>query len=258
MKTSIILLVFILSIPNISFGQYCYPRTKNLHAHHQIQYFQLGNFVNITGDTAIQEYNDFSDSLIIYVEIGKNYELVMSMEPNPFSSMAGNTLGYSIWIDFNNDTIFSNTELVYGQYYGSLYTYVDSVQFTDSLLFGNRRLRVRNEWGRMPDSPCDTLWGGETEDYTINFMNSVGIIMPHLTNNTLIYPNPTEGSFTIDLGKIHKNINVSIANTNGQIIETKMYNQSQIINLNITVPTGLYFVIIKTENDIKVVKLIKK
>lgn len=170
-KILLLLSLFICYFP--LFAQYCHPHTGNLFSSHQIQYFQLGNFVNITGDTNILEYTDFSDSLMIYAEVGQEYNLVLSKGPNPWGFMAGNTLGYSIWIDYNNDTIFSDNELVYSKYYnGSIYTYVGTLLITDNSLNGVYRLRLRNEWGARPDSPCDTLGGGETEDYAITISNN--------------------------------------------------------------------------------------
>jgi len=170
MKIASLLIVSLLAVSHLATGQgpYCYPATTVLLEGHQIQYFELADLVNITGDINIQEYNDFSDSLTINIEIGRKHQLVMSKEPDPYGAIAGNTLGYTVWVDYNDDTTFAANEKIYSRYWNfGIYTYIDSLYFSKFAACGKHRLRVRNEWGAKPDLPCDNLWGGETEDYTI-------------------------------------------------------------------------------------------
>jgi hypothetical protein len=256
----LILLLVVISIATISKAQYCSPTSTNLFADHQIQYFQVGTFINITSDVNIQEYNDFSDSLIINVDIGTKYYLVMSKEQNPWGSIAGNTLGYSIWIDFDDDSLFSASELVYSEYYGSgVYTYEDTLHVTDSSAVGPHRLRLRNEWGDQPDLPCDALWGGETEDYTINFSLPVVTEVAsknQLSYSTIIYPNPATNNFTIE--GVDKVYSLSIFNSLGQLL----YKENNIGEIRKRVELdnfndGLLLIRIEADNEVFNYKLLK-
>src|SRR5215204_1417031 len=99
-------------------AQYCMPHTTNLYSHHQIQYFQFDSLINITSSVNPLEYNDYSSNKIINTKLGGKHFVLMSKGQNPSSPGVGNSIGFSIWIDFNNDYNFSNTERVYSKYQG--------------------------------------------------------------------------------------------------------------------------------------------
>jgi hypothetical protein len=76
--------------------------------------------------------------------------------------------------------------------------------------------------------------------------------------NLIIYPNPTDGDFSIDLGNNYGDIIITITDLNGQFIQTKKYDQAQILHLSIDEPSATYLLTIKIENKSKTIKLIKK
>ncbi len=59
-----------------------------------------------------------------------------------------------------------------------------------------------------------------------------------------LYPNPNNGSFVIDFGKI-KDAEWSLVSVSGQVIETHKVQQT-IVEVN-NIPTGLYYVVVKTD-----------
>jgi hypothetical protein len=61
-----------------------------------------------------------------------------------------------------------------------------------------------------------------------------------------VYPNPVDDLLTIDLGKTHKNVTVSIYNAIGKLILTKNYDEIQIANINLDINSGSYVVTINT------------
>ncbi len=71
-----------------------------------------------------------------------------------------------------------------------------------------------------------------------------------------LYPNPTNGSFTITSNKTIENITIN------NIIGATVYQQSNIannsLNLNLNLPNALYFISIKTANGSVVKKLVVK
>jgi len=74
----------------------------------------------------------------------------------------------------------------------------------------------------------------------------------------IIYPNPTNGNFAIDMGKTYRNIAVTITDLTGKILYQKNYNNTQQIQISITEPTGIYVLSIESENKKSVIRLIKE
>lgn len=75
----------------------------------------------------------------------------------------------------------------------------------------------------------------------------------------VVYPNPTVGSFSIDLGGVFTNVEVNIQTIAGEVLESEAYGSTNLINLEIIGEGGVYFVNIKaTEGLSKVLKVIKK
>lgn len=64
-----------------------------------------------------------------------------------------------------------------------------------------------------------------------------------------LYPNPTIGNFTIDLGREYSDVSVNIYNILGQIISSETYASVKTIEKKITNMGGVYFVKISTANE---------
>lgn len=64
-----------------------------------------------------------------------------------------------------------------------------------------------------------------------------------------LYPNPSNGQFSIDLGTVHSTLNVSIYNIVGKMIFQKEYATTNKPSIDLSnQPNGSYFVIIKTSD----------
>jgi hypothetical protein len=77
-------------------------------------------------------------------------------------------------------------------------------------------------------------------------------------SNFSIYPNPTTGKISIDLGEIQTNIKATFKNSLGQEILTQQFESTDIINLNIDAPTGIYFLQIEVDGYVITKKIIKE
>jgi hypothetical protein len=86
----------------------------------------------------------------------------------------------------------------------------------------------------------------------------VGIIENDYGNQVLLYPNPTDGNFSIDLGNNYQTTVVTITDWSGRTIQSKRYNDSQLLNLKLKEPAGVYFLIIKSENKKALIRLVKE
>jgi len=87
---------------------------------------------------------------------------------------------------------------------------------------------------------------------------SIGIPENNFGDNITIYPNPTDGVFSIDLGAIYEEIIVTITDIHGKVIEKSNYNQSHLRNLKIEAPSGAYFLMISSQKEHVLIKLIKE
>ena len=92
------------------------------------------------------------------------------------------------------------------------------------------------------------------------YISSVGIVDIASSMNLNIYPNPTNGIFTIDINGINSNMDMQIYNIQGKIIRNEKLNNdnstyTREIDLS-TYPKGIYFVKLINTNFTKVAKVI--
>ena len=64
--------------------------------------------------------------------------------------------------------------------------------------------------------------------------------------------------FSINLGAIYESLIVSITDISGKLIDSKTITQSQVLNLNIKEPSGLYIVSVQAGDKKANIRLIKE
>ena len=89
-------------------------------------------------------------------------------------------------------------------------------------------------------------------------VTTVGTIENTFTDILQVYPNPTAGDFSIDLGAFYESVQVSITDISGKLIDSKTINHSQLLHLNITEPAGLYIISIQADDKKAIIQLLKK
>lgn len=85
-----------------------------------------------------------------------------------------------------------------------------------------------------------------------------GVIENSFDNELRVYPNPTNGEFSIDLGAVYENSTILITNVTGMLIDSKTVSQSQILNLSISDQTGLYICTVQAADKKAVIRILKK
>lgn len=101
------------------------------------------------------------------------------------------------------------------------------------------------------------FWFG-LDDFSLELESGVGIIENDFGNGFLLYPNPTDGNFSIDLGENYINVTITMSDLNGRIIHSKNYNESQLLNLKIEEPAGIYLLIIESGDKKALIRLVKE
>ncbi|MGG5487895.1 T9SS type A sorting domain-containing protein [Gaetbulibacter sp. PBL-D1] len=107
-----------------------------------------------------------------------------------------------------------------------------------------------------PTPPC-TGWTGDCSP-TFSECATLSISNNNFDKQFTYYPNPTNGNFNIKFEAPIDELNISLTNVLGKVIMNKTYNNSQLIELNIDQPSGIYFVKLVSKNGQKAnIKLIK-
>lgn len=89
-------------------------------------------------------------------------------------------------------------------------------------------------------------------------ITSVGIVENSFGDALMVYPNPTNGNFSINLGGVYETSIVSITDINGKLIDSKTITQSQTLDLSLEEPNGVYIVSIQAGDKNAVIRLVKQ
>lgn len=92
---------------------------------------------------------------------------------------------------------------------------------------------------------CDTL-------------STAAAFVPDIAAEINLFPNPSKGSITLDFGKERANISLVVLNGLGQAIQTQSYEAVRFIELELSVPTGLYFLQIALEGVVLTKKVFRE
>lgn len=104
---------------------------------------------------------------------------------------------------------------------------------------------VINSNGCLDTSACEMVTG-------------LGFMENDFGDGCVVFPNPTDGEFSIDLGEVYPAIQVVIKDIGGKIIERKEYAEGQLLELKLKEAAGIYFVTVEAEGKRVVVRLVKE
>ena len=86
---------------------------------------------------------------------------------------------------------------------------------------------------------------------------TLGIIENSFGDKLTVYPNPTNGDCTIDLGNTFGKTEIQITDMLGKVIVSKSLIQSQKLDLFINEPAGIYTVKVEADNKKAVIRIVK-
>ena len=89
--------------------------------------------------------------------------------------------------------------------------------------------------------------------------SAVGIVEKIQKDGISIYPNPTQGNVTFDLGKIQINVQIKITDFQGREVKQLKISNSQFIDIDLNeTAEGVYFITVKSEEMESTFKVIKQ
>jgi len=140
----------------------------------EIEYFSLASIGNMTAGNCSNTPPGYND----YTNISTDLMQGLSYEASITVGNYGDA-GISVWIDFNDNGVFEPSEKVgfidYLYWTGSSVSSTFTIDIPLTATTGIHRMRVRMgeyEPGSTM-SPCDMIWSGETEDYSVNILPAV-------------------------------------------------------------------------------------
>jgi hypothetical protein len=110
----------------------------------------------------------------------------------------------------------------------------------------------------------DGSYGGIAAGYAWDFVDNfeinqtTGLIDDASVSQIVIFPNPTNGYVTIDLGEVKEDIKATLTNSLGQVVLTENYKSTNLINLDIVTLKGIYFLQLESDQEVITKKIIKE
>lgn len=141
-------------------ASYCTPTNTYSTSYYISGVTTTGGIANINNTpTAFSAYTNYS-SLFVSQVAGSNFSLNAT---HPSS-----TYGYSVWIDWNNDSDFNDAgENVLSTGYLNTPASLGTITIPPAQPVGNYRMRIRNAYLSNPAPACGAFDYGEAEDYTV-------------------------------------------------------------------------------------------
>ena len=182
--------------------------------------------------------------------------------------IAVDTLGQA-WIFTGSTPSIVDSLKVYDQY-GKIDSY--SITF-DEIAYGSFFLNDTLYIGTYQDSIFPVIISGSTAQLgnpiPFNTSNFTDIASCQKTESTAsvseysstiinLFPNPTDGNFSIDLGENHQTVKVIITDLGGRLIQSNNYNDSQLLKLKLEEPSGIYLLMVESGNKKAVIRLVKE
>ena len=222
---------------------YCNDATATATDHAGFEKISNVTFADINNaSTATTGYEDFT-SIVGTVEQGTSYPISVTI-----SSYDSDLT--SVWIDYNKDNLFSDSEKVN---LAAAANATGNVSVPTDALLGNTRMRVRTTYVNAPNA-CGGSAYGQTEDYTINVVEKTLAVSNINKSKVSVYPNPFTDVLKISDVKGVKS--VSVNDVSGRLVKTLA--PSAELNLS-SLKAGLYIVNLQMEDGtVKSVKAIKK
>jgi gingipain R len=229
---------------------YCTSKGKNS-SYEWIDLVQFAGINRTSGNDG--GYKDMT-SMQATVNPGSSYTIYISAG---FSS-SSYTEYWAIWIDFNHNGTFEDSEKVVSGSSSSSSTLSATVSIPSTATLGVTRMRVSMKYNAAPTA-CETFTYGEVEDYSVNitsrrsddtnptiFADELGNENPEVIS---LFPNPANSILNLRVKGLVGDLPVRIFDIQGRLVkETSTQGDVQTIDVS-NLSSGIYIIEVLDERE---------
>ncbi|OFX59629.1 MAG: hypothetical protein A2066_14080 [Bacteroidetes bacterium GWB2_41_8] len=199
---------------------------------------------NSTGSTG---YADLTAN-IFNVSANSNYNITLT--PNYSGKVS--SWGWSVWIDFNNDSDFDDAGEQVLTVSKVKTAVTKNISIPSAAITGKTRMRVSMKRNLIPEA-CENFSNGEVKDYSVNIsvaasetlsLKSAEIGKPEINQpvSFTLFPNPVENILNLKVEEVSFKDTYSIFNLQGALISRNTIN-SNLTQIDVSnLPSGIYIV----------------
>ena len=228
---------------------YCTASATNTNDE-RIQKVQLGTINNTsTGTAGYENFTALSTNLV------RGTSNTISV--TPFWTATKYNEAYSVYIDYNQNGVFTDTgEKVWTKTGSQTTPATGSFTVPATATLGATRMRVMMKYSTAPTSPCGTYTYGQVEDYTVNITATAKVDEGNTKALSFgLYPNPVTGD-VLNITNLENAANFRIYNLMGQQVAAgKIENNEVHIS---ALAAGAYIIEVSDENSSAVKRFVKK
>jgi len=210
--------------------------------------------------TLLKQYIDVNFNSSRVIVIGDLNDIITDL---PINNV------YQMFIDDSTNYAFADMSIAIGA--SSEWSFPGWPSHLDHVLITNELFtEFSNPNSEIKTIKVDDYLAGGLAEYDLNISDHrpVGLrvqlipttssLVENSKSNVKIFPNPTNGYFSIDLGESYTAITITITDLKGRVIQSNTYNESQLLSLKLEEPAGVYLLMIESENKETLIKLIKE
>ena len=219
------------------------------------------NTINNNSPNTTNSYSDFT-AIDTHVSIGNSYDLTVTNYTDG-SNYPSRT---AVWIDWNGDCSFNTTDEQYlfpNEISGTTPSTIN-ITVPATTTFGNKTMRIsmqNNNAGAYTTACQESGFIGEVEDYTIIVDNPASTTSENFANFT-ISPNPSTGSFNLELQSDEAAVKVQLFDIRGRLIFNNTFDNTQGVfrqTIHLAdIKSGVYLVNVSDKSHVSTERLVIK
>ncbi|NVK64804.1 MAG: T9SS type A sorting domain-containing protein [Flavobacteriales bacterium] len=78
----------------------------------------------------------------------------------------------------------------------------------------------------------------------------------HFLETISLFPNPSQGEFTIDLGSVKSEVTITMRDARGRLLQLNEYQNKEVIKMFVDYPSGVYFLEVTAGNENAMLRLV--
>ena len=228
------------------------------------------------GNSADEEARRYEASSLLKQYIDANFSSSRVIVIGDLNDMLTDNISdnvYQMFIDDSSNYMFADMAIANGT--SAEWSFPGWPSHLDHLLLTNELFtEFSNAGSEIKTIKVDDYLVGGLTDYNLNISDhrpvalKIQVIPTSVFDqaeeadfNASVFPNPISNSqdnFSIDLGENNGSVKITITDVYGRRIRSGSYNKSQLLNLELDGPPGVYLLIVESEEKKAVVRLVKE